>query len=794
MHESSEEHTVSEIGLTNTEAARIRMKSGPNIFATKRAGSVVRAFLKWLLSPVTLMFIVTLVATWLLDERLEFTLILVLFALNTAVTVFLEYKADHAIKSLQKHLTVATETLREGAWLLLDSTELVPEDVVRFSQGDVITADARVLESHMCLVNESALTGESLPVEKRVSDTLYAGTTLLGGSVEARIKRTGSQTRFGSSLSLLEHAKKRSALEEDILRITGALSAVSVTVIAVLGFYILTTGKPFAELVTSGVALLIAGIPVGLPTVMTIIISLGVLKLAKNGAVVRRLASLEDLANVNVLLSDKTGTLTEGSIQVTEIVPFADMEQEMLLRFAHTTVADELRDLLSIALKNGGYSVGMPSGCEVEEVVPGDSTRKRATSYLRMQDGASRVVSVGAAQVIATLLKKEEEKEHVSEVTESYAREGKRVLVVAMGEGKQEADLSLAGFVALTDPLRGDAEQVIAQLRSEGVHTKLVSGDSVPVVSAISKQLDLSGRVVTGGELRDYSWDKGEWRDFRGAAGFAEVLPEDKLHLVELAQKSNTVASTGDGANDLAAIRAADVGIAVANAVSALKQSADIVLSQKGITVINTAIISAREIFERVYTYSMYRISESVRVIITIAFLTAMTGAFPLSPLQLILLAVFNDVPIISLAFNRVVASAKPAHIRPRERMISSSLYGLFGVIHSVLFFLLFTYLGYPEAIVSTLFFLKLVLSGHLLIFVVHTPKLWWTWLPSAPVVASVVLTQGLASLCAFMGWFMNPVPFSLILFTWLWSLVWMQGLVLIKWFLKKNTTILATA
>ena len=333
--------------------------------------------------------------------------------------------------------------------------------------------------------------------------------------------------------------------------------------------------------------------------------------------------------------------------------------------------------------------------------------------------------------------------------------------------------MRFAGLIILSDPLRADAPEVVRFLKDMGVEVKMMTGDTKETARRISGELRLEGTVLGGKEERFSTLTPEE---LRATGTFAEVFPDDKLALVTLAQKEWTVAVTGDGINDLPAIKRADVGIAVENAVDALKSGADIVLLSHGIGVIKTALIEARKIFSRLYSYSVYRISESFRLVITVLVLGFLYADFPLTPIQLILLALLNDIPIITLAFNRVKHVGRPAERSVGERFITGTTFGLVGVANSLLlFFLLQNILHLPWAVIQTAFFLKLAVSGHMLLYVAHTRERWFNFLPSWSVIAATTLTQLVSTAFAFFGFFVGPITPALIAFIWLWSFVWMQ-------------------
>lgn len=770
-------------GLTRTDVERLRAKYGANILPrAERHRS--REWLKRLVSPISLMLIAASALSFIVGKQFDGWFIIALLALNIGISFWHERKADHALKLLEERVTSKVKVLRDTVWRFLDSRELVPGDVVELVGGSVVPADAEVLPDGHVTVNESALTGESLPVEKHEGDTLSMGSFIASGTTHARITAIGGATRFGNVIARESGPRKRSVLERDILEISRFLSGIAIVLAAVLTVALLASGSELIEVIRLDLTLLIAGVPVALPVVMSLIISVGVLRLSERAAIVRRLAALEDFANVDLLLSDKTGTLTKNEIQVQGMVTFGAYSEEEAAALAATTTGEASYRTLEQAIADHAQKLGVVAH-QVITFTPADATRKHST-VLADVGGTRTLIVLGAPQVIEHLavLDAGTRERFDRAVTDAGVR-GNRALALAVravGDEPEpaERDLSLVAIFLLSDELRDDARDAIMFLNENGVLVKMLTGDNVAIAREVGKQLGLGGSVLRAGDAEMHDLTEAT---FGTTSVFAEILPEDKERLVRLAQKRHAVAVTGDGVNDLPAVRAANVGIAVANAVDALKGVADIILTENGIGVIRDAVIESRKIFMRIYSYSIYRISESFRVILTVALFGALFLAPILTPLQLLMLALLNDLPIISLAFNRVHVLKRPAVIDAKRRFVLSTLYGSVGIMNSLLFFFLARdLLHLPWDMIQTLFFLKLTVSGHMLVFVAHTQKRWYQFLPSRTVIVATVSTQIIATLIALFGLFMTAIPIALVALVWLWAFLWMQVSDLMKW------------
>jgi H+-transporting ATPase len=793
-------------GLSTAEARKLLAQYGRNVVAAAK-GSWAKKYLAPLVSPINLMLLAAAVLSFVNRDVMDAWFIFALYFLNYFIEKFQEHKADTAIAKLQSSLAVSVKTRRDGKLLDIDSALLVPGDVIELGLGAIVPADAEVVAGENLSVNESALTGESLPVEKKAGMTIFSGTFIATGAVTARVTATGSRTRFGRTILGIDARGEKSVLEKDILAISKLLSGLAIAAVVILSIFFLVRGESWTRLLTLDLSLLIAGVPIALPAVMTIILSLGAVNLAKKHVIVRRLSALEDLSNVNLLLTDKTGTLTTNRISVARAVSYyKDLTDADIIALANFAAAEATPDAIDSAVHAAAKSARGATGATSAKIVdylPYDGDRKRSTVAVDFDDsalhaklykvlgaaaGSAKITTIatGAPQVLGRLSR--HDLAAFENDIKKAADDGFRTLAVAVADGKlNEKNMRLVGLLYLADPLDPSSRPTIKFMHDEGIHIKMVTGDNARIAARVSNDLGLTGGVLTRDELGTKHYD--EPKEFVKISAFAEIDPSDKEKLVSIYQRHKfVVASTGDGVNDLPALKTANIGIAVAGAVDALKAAADLVLLKRGISVIKTAIVEARAIFVRLYNYSVYRISESTRLIVTILVLGIAIGTYPLDPLQLILLAFMNDIPIISLATDRVRAARRPDSINQSERRRYALSYGFIGVASSLLmFFLLYSVFHLPLDIIKTAFFLKLTVSGHLLIYVAHTKERWWRWLPSKSVIGATLGTQAVATMLALTGWLMSsPISWALVGFVWLWSIVWMQISEFGKWIIQK--------
>ncbi len=777
--------------LSSQEAKKRLEKFGFNEIKEKKPNAALK-FFRWLISPIALMLLAAALLSLFIGKDFDFYFILTLMLINFFVGFWQEKKADNAIKKLREKLAVQVTVLRDGHWHFIASRLIVPGDVIELNLGDIIPADIKILEGKNLSINEAALTGESLPKDKNVGDGCYSGSFIASGWGRASVEKTGSETYFGHILISMDTSYKRSILEQDILNISKFLSILSFISVLLLTIIFLIQGKPFLELLTLDLSLIIAGIPISLPTIMTLIISFGVLGLAKKKTVVRRLSALEDLANVTMLLSDKTGTLTKNEIGIEKIVSYNNYTENDIVNFSALTTRRHDKNAISQAILQKRKSLKLENDYTVIDFLPFNSNRKRSTTLAENSSGRI-LISAGAAQIIESFCQIDENtKKKLDQDVRDAAQGGYRTIMVAVKKTDREndeSDMTLAGMLLFSDTLEKGVKSTIEFIKKNGIEVKMLTGDNHAIAERVAHDLGLNGNVVSRASAPGGDYKHLTPEEFRRIGVFSEILPEDKADLVLAAKNSGyIVAVTGDGVNDLPALKTANVGIAVKNAVDTLKSAADLTLFSSGISVIQDAILESRKIFARLYAYSVYRISESFRVIVTITLLGLVYNTYPLTPIQLIILALLNDIPIISLAFNRVRVATKPSAIDAKERIKYSLAFGMVGVVNSFLFFFLAKNIFHLDwEVLQTLFFLKLTISGHMLIYVAHTKERWWKFLPSREVIWATSTTQLVGTAMAYFGLLMNKAPLSWIIFIWIWALAWTQVSELMKFILEKK-------
>ncbi|MGB0094260.1 MAG: plasma-membrane proton-efflux P-type ATPase, partial [Solirubrobacteraceae bacterium] len=765
-------------GLSREEAAGRLERYGPNALAEQQR-SVVLEFLSHFWAPIPWMIEVAVVLTALTGRWADFGIILALLLLNGVVGFWEEHQAANAIEALKERLAKQARVRRDGEWRTVPAEEMVPGDLVAVARRDVIPADGWIVDG-TAEADESALTGESLPVEKGAGDGVYSGTVVSRGSPKVRVVATGSRTEFGRTAELTGEEGPQSHFQAAIFSIGRYLIVIAMSLIAVIVIVSLLRGTSVTTTLEFALVVTIASIPVALPAVLSVTLAVGARDLATREAVVSHLPAVEELSGVDVLCADKTGTITKNELAIVDVVPIADEAgRDEVLVEAALTAELEGQDPIDAAILAALQQP--PAGYEVLEFEPFDADRKRAEARVRFPDGTECRVAKRAVQAIIDLAgDATSAAERASEVTAAFAHKGYRALAVARAD---DDTWRLAGVLAIQDPPREDSRETLEQARRLGVEVKMVTGDRVEIARQIAGEVGIGEQILDSHAIEELDGAELATR-VESADGFAQVVPEDKYRIVKALQAwGHIVGMTGDGVNDAPALSRADAGIAVSGATDAARAAADIVLLAAGLSVIVEAIHRAREVFRRMTNYAIYRITETIRVVLFVTLAIVAFNFFPLTPTQIVLLAILNDAAILTIAYDRVRPSPRPERWDLTEVLSIATVLGLAGVVESFsLVALAVGPLGVGHAEVQTLMYLKLSVAGHLTLFVARTrARLWSDPHPARIVLIAVIGTQILATLIAASGLLMKPLRWELVALAWGYAIVWILLLDQIK-------------
>jgi H+-transporting ATPase len=762
-------------GLTQAEAKKRLIQYGPNEIEEKKTNEVLK-FLRYFWGPIPWMIEAAVILSAVDRHWPDFGIILVLLLANAMVGFWEEHEAGNAIAALKATLAIKATVKRDGKWVTPAARELVPGDVIRVRLGDIVPADARLLEGDTVEVDQSALTGESLPATRKSGEAIFSGSIIRQGEIGALVYATGANTYFGKTAELVQGAKTVSHFQRAVLKIGDYLIILAVALVSVIIVVALFRGDPILTTLQFALVLTVAAIPVAMPTVLSVTMAVGARLLAKKEAIVTRLSAIEELAGVDILCSDKTGTLTQNKLTLGEPFSVNDIPaDQVVLNAALASRADD-KDTIDLAVLGGLKSDQALKGYQVVHFQPFDPVHKRTEATVKGADGKQFKVAKGAPQVILALSANAGEvKPAVDKAVNEFAARGFRSLGVARAEG--DGPWRFLGVLPLFDPPREDAKATIATAREMGVSVKMVTGDALAIAQETAKKLGMGANILDASGFGDSKRRETAAlaESIERADGFAQVFPEHKFHIVDVLQQGgHIVGMTGDGVNDAPALKKADCGIAVSGATDAARAAAAIVLMTPGLSVIVDAIKESRKIFQRMNSYAIYRIAETLRVLLFMTLSILIFNFYPLTAVMIVMLALLNDGAILSIAYDNVHYKDAPEAWNMRLVLGIATVLGVVGPMAAFgLFYLGDRVFHLDRPHLQTLMYLMLSVAGHLTIFQTRTRGPFWSIRPARILLLAVFGTQAVATLIAVYGLFMTPLGWGWALFVWGYALVW---------------------
>jgi H+-transporting ATPase len=749
---------------------------GPNEIAEHKTNPLLK-FLSYFWGPIPWMIEIAVILSGAVGHWPDFFIILVLLVANGVVGYTEERQAGNAIEALKAKLAINARVIRDGAWISAPARELVPGDVIRLRLGDIVPADARLLDGDEIEVDQSALTGESLPATCTTGDAVFSGSIIRQGEIGALVYATGTGTYFGKTAELVADAHTVSHFQRAVLKIGNYLIILAVVLVTVIVVASLVRGNAILTTLQFALVLTVAAIPVAMPTVLSVTMAVGARLLAKKQAIVSRLVAIEELAGVDVLCADKTGTLTQNSLTLG--TPFSidtSTPADVILVGALASRADN-DDPIDRAVLGGLEDTKVLQAYTVTHFKPFDPVHKRTEATVTGADGTTFTVTKGAPQVILALAANAAQiKPAADKAVNDFAARGFRSLGVARRDG--DGDWQFVGVLPLFDPPRDDAAATITTAAAMGVTVKMVTGDALAIAKETATKVGLGTDILDAaglGDAKKKNESAAVAKSIETADGFAQVFPEHKYHIIDVLQKrGHIVGMTGDGVNDAPALKKADCGIAVSGATDAARAAADIVLLTPGLSVIIEAIKQSRKIFQRMNSYAIYRITETLRVLLFMTVAILVFNFYPLTAIMIVMLALLNDGAILSIAYDNVHYRNEPEAWNMRLVLGISTVLGILGVVSAFgLFYLGERVFGLDRAHVQTLMYLKLSVAGHLTIFLTRTRGPFWSIRPARILLFAVLGTQAVATLIAVYGLFMTPLGWKWAAAVWAYALAW---------------------
>ncbi len=750
-------------GLSDEEAQKRTSKFGFNEIPEKKESPVIK-FLKKFWGLTAWMLELTMLVSFILGKYLDLYIIGALLLFNSILSFLQEEKASSIISSLKKNLQVEARILREGKWKIVPARELVPGDIVRVRAGDFVAADLKVVTGKL-EADQSALTGESMAVEKKENSVLYSGSVVKEGEANSIVLATGKKTYFGRTAQLVQIARPKLHMEEVISKVVTWLLAI---VILLLGLTILAQvirGSSLLEILPLTLILLVTAVPVALPAMFTLSMALGSIELAKQGVLVTRLTASEDVATMDTICADKTGTITMNKLTITNISPATGFVEEDVILYGALASQEANMDPIDLAFLNFARDKRLLSQEYVQkEFCPFDPKTKRTEAVIQRNNSSFRVMKGAVRQIAELCGLKDKEIERLEGSMGKLAGKGYRTLAVAINENTEKS--RLIGLVAMIDNPRPDSKKLIQELKHLGISVKMLTGDALPIAKEIADKVGIGKNIVKAPDLKKYAKENlikaaeiAEKSD-----GFAEIYPEDKYIIVKsLQSKSHIVGMTGDGVNDAPALKQAEVGIAVSNATDVAKGSASVVLTSEGLSSIVDLIKTGRMIYQRIISWILNKIIKTFTIVVFVTLSFMFTGLFVVTAFDMVLLLFLTDFVTLSLATDKVRWSYKPDTWNITELVKVAVALGIVTLIeHFGLLYIGLKYFGLQFSIpeLNTFVFEMLFFSGVFTIFMVRERGHFWNSAPSRTLLLAIMLDMifvGTISTVGIPG--LSPLP-----------------------------------
>jgi len=738
-------------GLTSDEARRRLSQFGPNA-TPDVAIHPLRLVLSKFLAPVSCLLEAAIVLQLVLGEYIEASIIGLLLIFNAAIGFFHENRAQSTIAALKSRLALNASVMRDGSWTTLPAAELVPGDLAKLSLGTVVAADVHVLDGSV-LLDQSMLTGESMPIEAGPGADTYAGALVRRGEAVAEVVSTGVRTKFGRTAELVRTAYVVSTQQKAVFRVVRNLAGFNGVVTLALMIYAYEIGMPVPEAITLALISVLASVPVALPATFTLATAIGAQALTKGGVLPTRLSAVDEAASMDVLCMDKTGTLTRNELTVAAVRAMPGFDETRVLTLAALASAEGGQDPVDAAIRAAAnLRATDPAVPKLTKFVPFDPAAKMSEAHAVDREGAALRIVKGAFSVVHGLSQQSADAELAANELQAC---GHRVLGVAVGT---DTAMRIAGIVALSDPPRSDSKSLIDELRGLGVHTVMVTGDSPTTAAYVANAVGLTGAVCPAGKIPETVRPD----DF---AVFAGVLPEDKFRLVKAFQNSgHTVGMCGDGANDAPALRQAQIGIAVSTATDVAKSAAGIVLTEPGLAGIVASVREGRITFQRILTYALRSIVHKSRQVLFLGFGLILTQHAILTPMLMVISMITGDFLAMSSTTDNVRPSPMPNAWRIDSLTVVGITIGLFDLAFCAGMLTIGAFkLQLDIDTLRTMTLVTLAFNGQAVFYVVRERKRLWSSRPSLIVVVSSVCDLLIIGTLAVQGILMAPLPLSIV-------------------------------
>ncbi|RZB64868.1 Plasma membrane ATPase 4 isoform D [Glycine soja] len=697
-------------GLSSTEGENRLQIFGPNKLEEKKESKFLKFLgfmwnpLSWVMEAAAIMAIALANGEGKPPDWQDFVGIVCLLLINSTISFIEENNAGNAAAALMAGLAPKTKVLRDGKWSEQEAAILVPGDIISIKLGDIIPADARLLEGDPLMVDQAALTGESLPVTKHPGQEVFSGSTCKQGEIEAVVIATGVHTFFGKAAHLVDSTNQVGHFQKVLTAIGNfCICSIAVGMLAEIIVMYPIQHRKYRDGIDNLLVLLIGGIPIAMPTVLSVTMAIGSHKLSQQGAITKRMTAIEEMAGMDVLCSDKTGTLTLNKLTVDKnlVEVFAKgVDKDHVILLAARAARTENQDAIDAAIV-GMLADPKEARAGIREVhfLPFNPVDKRtALTYIDANGNWHRASKGAPEQIMALCNLRDDAKKKVHAIIDKFAERGLRSLAVARQEVPEKtkesagAPWQFVGLLSLFDPPRHDSAETIRRALNLGVNVKMITGDQLAIAKETGRRLGMGTNMYPSATLLGQDKDASiaalpVEELIEKADGFAGVFPEHKYEIVKkLQERKHICGMTGDGVNDAPALKKADIGIAVADATDAARSASDIVLTEPGLSVIISAVLTSRAIFQRMKNYTIYAVSITIRIVFGFMFI-ALIWKFDFSPFMVLIIAILNDGTIMTISKDRVKPSPLPDSWKLNEIFATGVVLGGYLALMTVIFF-----------------------------------------------------------------------------------------------------------
>ncbi len=781
---------ISKNGLAESEAEKRLELFGYNEIAEKRKNPILEFLLRYW-GPMPWLLELAMGLSFILRHYLEGSIIFVLLTVNAVIGHVHSRGSQKAVELLKKKLAVKAKVLRDGKWIMKAAREIVPGDIIAVGLGDIVPADAKIISGGLS-IDQSALTGESLPIETHEADIIYSSSVVRRGEAGCAVVNTGANTYFGKTAELVKTAKPKSHQGEVMMTMVRYMMYLGIAALAVILAYglIMRLEEHIVTMLTLAVIFLMGAVPVALPAVLTIVQSVGAMELAKKGALVTRLDSIEDAASIDVLCFDKTGTITQNKLSVADSIPFSGYTKEEVVLTAALASQEEGMDIIDLAVIDYAKSLKVDfSAYKRISHTPFNPAIKRSEGIIGAGTKHFKAVK-GAAQIVIPMCPgtDKEDLEKANRSIEEFSRKGYRTIAVARSESEDPDNLRLAGLLSLADPLRPDSKSMIEQAGKLGIKPIMLTGDSMAIAKEIALQAGIGGNIIRMADLGGMSDDE-QLKTVEESNGFAEIYPEDKYKIVKLLQSGgHMVGMTGDGVNDAPALKQAEMGIAVSNATDVAKASASVVLTEPGISVIINAVTISRQTYQRMLTWVINKVTKVIEFVGLLTLSFFWFHNIVLSLLGMSLLVFANDFVTMSLATDNVKYTPNPNMWNVKNITLASLVPGLLLVVEGMLVILMGTHYFHLEwERLRTLVMLNLIFNSQFRVLIVRERRHFWSSLPGRELLILSVATIIGFALLGLYGVFVPSLALSQVAAVLMFSIVFTLGIDFPKFYIFRR-------